>query len=226
MKKISAILSLLLALMTVFALVACGNNANGPETTVGADTGSEATAEDTSDLYDEDGYLKDDLDSYNLNYNGTEIHILFDKAQMTKTYADSYTADILNDALYSRILEVEKRLNVKLDFIALEGAWAKRAEFAQEVERVYQAGTKDYDLVCAYNLTPPTMAVNGTLTNLMDLDYLNFDKPWWPPQLLEQSVYKGKLFFCADNSSWNVIRNMHVIAYSTALVEELSLIHI
>lgn len=222
MKNLKSLLALVLALLAVLTLAACGEK-NGEDdpaaTSDAAATEPLDTTPDTSDLYDENGYLKDDLDSYGLDYKDTVVHILFDKAQMTKTYTEATNGDIVNDALYERLEAVEEQLSVKLDFIALEGAWNKRAEFAQEVDRVYQAGTKDYDLVCAYNLTPPTMAVNGTLTNIMELDYIDLEKPWWPKQLLSQSVYKGKLFFAADNCSWNVIRNMQVIVYNKALVE-------
>lgn len=219
MKHIAKCIALLLAVLALFSFAACSQNGNSDEsvTTISADASTEKDPE-TEDPYDDNGYLKDSLPA-DLNYHDTVVNIMFDKAQLSKTIADGYTGDIMNDSLYDRLLATETRLGVKLNFIDVEGAWDKRAAFAQEVQRVYEAGTKDYDLVCAYNLTPPTMAVSGILTNLMDLDYIDFEKPWWAPQLLSQSVYKGKLFFCADNSSWNVIRNMQVIAYHKELVD-------
>lgn len=227
MKHMSKVIVLLLALCMLVSLVACGNkqdNQNGQTTTTSkADAGTTTTSTPeittTAPPTDANGYLLDQIPE-ELDYKGKVVNVMFDKGQMNKTYVQDLTGDLVNDALYNRLATVKERLGVEFNFIPVDGAWAKRAEFAAEVQRSVQSGDKAYDLVCAYNLTPPTMAVQGTLTNLYDQEYLNFDQPWWPQNLLKQSVVGNKLFFCADNSSYNVIRNMHVIAYETNLVKD------
>ena len=125
-------------------------------------------------------------------------------SQYPKSFADTYTGDVINSALYTRKEVVQNRLGVVLNIDREEGAYNGMASFTQKLS---MAGA-DYDLVLAYNLTPATMAIQGLLYDLNDTEYLNFEKPWWSATLLDNVTVNNRIYFTADNSSWNNIRNM------------------
>lgn len=148
-------------------------------------------------------YERDDLPE-NLNYEGSRFGLLCDEGQYAKSFADEYTGDVINSALFTRREAVQERLKVEIDVVKKPGAYKNMAAFTADMK----AGGDEYDLVLSYNLTPASMAVQGLLCNLSATEYLNFSKPWWSSTLTENVSLNGKIFFTADNSGWNNIRNM------------------
>ncbi|MBE6633471.1 MAG: hypothetical protein E7620_03895 [Ruminococcaceae bacterium] len=200
---------ILALLMLAGCLSACGGKTNDPvETNPPATTAGGSIIRpgnkpgNVSTNYYED-YEKDDLPD-TLDYGDYEFNILCDMGQYPKSFADTYTGDVINSALYTRKEVVQNRLGVVLNVDRQTGAYNGMADFTQKLS---MAGA-DYDLVLAYNLTPATMAIQGLLYELNETQYLNFEKPWWSRTLLDNVTVGERVYFTADNSSWNNIRNM------------------
>lgn len=207
-----------LCILLVAVLSACSSGGTAADTTKASDT----TKPDDGKKYDANGYLLDQIPS-DLNYNNATIKILATKEQLPKTFVENETGERLNDALYSRIRTVEERLGVTLEFISQPGQWNDRESFMATVQNSVSAGTQDYDLIMAYNLIPPTLAVRGVLEDLKKTKYLDFDMPWWPQNIVNESTVEGKLFFAIDNSSWGSIRNMACIMFNKKLAANYNL---
>ena len=159
------ILSMILACLMVCATllcVACADPGNGDSTTTAAEpvATTEAPAESTALVPNIDDTVK---------FN-TTVKVLMCKEQMKQTLAAEGSEGMLADALQARIAKVEEKLGIKFEFIEEPGNWSSRASFIQKVEVAVSNGC-DYDLVIAYNLNPPTMAVRGLLQDLNSSDY-------------------------------------------------------
>ncbi len=208
MKKIVLLIVVLSMMLSLFACqkdnVGDGES-NSQSADVGGNGGGDINLDDDQATSDDPyvKYEKDDLPE-DLNYNEYDFTILCDREQYGKSFADTYTGDVINSALFERMATVESRLNVKLDVVREAGAYSNMGTFAQKLSL---AGS-DFDLVLSYNLTPATMASQGLIRDIKSTQYINFDKPWWSKELLQNVTINDKVYFTADNSSWNNIRNM------------------
>lgn len=212
------ILSMILACLMVCATllcVACADKGNGGDTTTTAAepvATTEAPAESTAPVPNIDDTVK---------FN-TTVNVLICKEQMKQTIAAEGSDGMLADALQARIAKVEEKLGIKFEFIEEPGNWSNRASFIQKVEVAVSNGS-DYDLVIAYNLNPPTMAVRGLLQDLNSSDYTDFTKPWWPERLIDTISFNNHVYFAVDNSSYGSIRNMACIMFRKDVADEYSI---
>lgn len=204
-------------LLILCAVVGCSGKGNGVTETTPSGNDSTATTGGGSTIIKPGGsnsgtistdyygdYETDDLPD-SLDYDNYEFTILCDMGQYPKSFADTYTGDVINSAIYTRKSVVEDRLNISIEVERRAGAYDGMTEFTQVL---YMAGS-EYDLVLAYNLTPATMAIQGLLYDMNQTAYLNeFSKPWWSATLLQNVTVNDRVFFTADNSSWNNLRNM------------------
>lgn len=215
MKKAKRILCLALGaimlLSLVFTSVGC---AREDESTDGEYSREISTAEDGL-RYDERGYLMDDIPE-DLNYGGKEVSILTCREMRATICPEEIQNVVLYDTAYNRNLIIQDRLGVSLNWVLVEGVAATMDTFIAAAEN---AGSGDYDLICAYSLTPTALAMNGYLVNLNDAEYLSFDKPWWSPSILENEFY-DTIFFAYATSSTPVMRQMFVTYYNRQMLAQ------
>ena len=202
---------LLVLLMVGGLLVSCASNSDKPsdsKTTTASNGGiidpGDDSNDDNSDPY-YDNYTRDDLPE-ELNYGGKTFTILCDQGQYAKSFVEADTGDTVGSALYTRAARVRERLGVEFNIVREPGAYAGMETFTQKMMN----GAGEYDLVLSYNLTPATMAIQGLARDLTSSStpYVNFEKPWWSAELLNNVSIDGRVFFTGDNSSWNNLRNM------------------
>lgn len=208
---IHRLLPMLLALLLLAGVLAgCSKTSSDDGKNTGATTtgsggiinpGDDTGEEEVDPYYGK--YEKDDLPD-DLDFGNKTFTILCDAGQYGKSFADAYTGDTINSAIYARSERVQERLGIVFDIIRETGAYAGISSFTQKLVE----GDGLYDLVLSYNLTPATMAIQGLVTDLKSTKYLNFEKPWWSGALLDNVSINDRVFFTGDNSSWNNLRNM------------------
>lgn len=157
-----------------------------------------------------------------LNYNNTELNVLICKEQKKQTIGTEDSDLVLSDVLATRVSRVQSALGVTLSFIEEPGNWNNRASFISKVDASVSSGS-DYDLIIAYNLIPPTLAVRGLICDLNESEYTDFSKPWWPERLIDIISIKDRVYFAVDNSSYGSIRNMACIMFRKDVADEYSL---
>lgn len=130
------------------------------------------------------------------NYGGYELRILAPENHISgiSAYGDLYVeeevGETLNDAVFRRNMIVEELLNFKITAI-IKGVWYELAAYAQ---KSIQAGDDDFDVV--YGAYQPTLAYNGCLVNLFNVNNIDLSKPWWNQRLIEDLSYKqNKLYY-------------------------------
>lgn len=115
----------------------------------------------------------DDLGEMNLN---KKINILCWNPEMTDFEVKEASGDLIDDAIYTRNITVESRLGVELNWIEIDGDFNKREEFIKTVEE--GRTSREYDLIACYSLTSAPLALRGLSADLLEFDYLDFDKHW------------------------------------------------
>lgn len=219
MKPTAKLISLLIAvLMIVASFAACADTGNeGPSTTEAAQTNapSASNEETTESLYDENGYLKSSLPE--LNFGGETITVLWwNDVERPEFYVEDANGELINDAIYQRNLNVEHNMNISLDWVDMKGQYNNGVgkAYADHVGNMYDSGDDTYDLMSAHSRTIALTAMRGYCADLMDLEYLDFDMPWWPTVMTETATIGDSMYFVTGDVSINSIHQMYVIFYN------------
>ena len=169
-----------------------------------ADTADAVSTEPDSEnelRYDENGYLMDDLPE--LDFEGKEINVLswgdykgseYDNADKANDEADN-----LSLAIYMRDTKFQKRINVKMKYRYANG---RSDEFLLAADAAEADGGTD--LYAMYSPTAISMTLRGYTQDLLRMEYLDFDKPWWNSSLTENLLIYDRLYFATGDISPNL----------------------
>ena len=167
-----------------------------------------------------DPYEKDDLPS--LNYGGDTLTVLYwednfhDEFNITEP-----SDDMVSNAVYNRDRAVKQRLNIQLDYIGTPG-W-ETAPFVAFLNTDVFSGACEYDIACSASITVASCATSNLCEDLLDYDYINFDKPWWPEALTEEATINRKLYFASGDISTSYLYEMYINFYNLDMVQEYKL---
>lgn len=216
---------LMLASVTVVA-ASCANSDDQPDAPAGTttaapsgdngDTPADTTAAQAADTTTE-VLVEDDLPE--LNFNNTVVNFLAWKQGVQEYYADSQTGDAVNDAIYNRNLEVENRLGVKLEYTEIKGNSSAFRDYCQTVMTAVNSGDGSYDALACYLRSAGVLTLQHALTDLLEVDYINFDQPWWPSSLTELNTIDNKLYFMSGDIATSLIYQMMFMIYNNDLGE-------
>lgn len=213
MKRIAAVF-LLFAMLFV-----CASCASGTENTTTTAKSAEVT---TASTVDKNGYELDTLGN-DLDYGGETVTILHWSDVERKEFGideDEVNGATVEEALYRRNINTEERLHVKLEWEGTKGNASNGNSFLHYVT-AQQAGGNVYDLIATYSRTAGMLAVKGLFADLNQVDgsHLNFEKPWWPQNMLETCTINDSLFFCSGDISTNVLHFMYAVWYNMDMIE-------
>ena len=232
MKITVRVISMLLVLVMMLGVVACGaadkGNENATTTTAAnGDASADTTtaAPETENPYDENGYLKHSLPE-DLNFNDAEVTVLWwTDVEKPEFVAEEQTGELNNDAIYQRNMNVQETLGIKLMWDSTKGQYngGVGAAYAQYVGNGFNAGDTTWDLIAAHSRTIALTAMYGYCQDLTELDYLDFEKPWWPTKMVETATIGDSMYFVTGDISVNSIHQMYVIFYNKDIMNEYKL---
>ena len=207
--KTKRILSAFLAgLLLLGTMTACATskeeegNGTSENTTV-------AVTEGETELTDN---LPDDLD-----YGGDEI-VFISRDRLgwydREILVDGLTGEPINDAVFERNKAVEARLNVKITNVP------DKDEPCSEVELAVNAGTHEYDIMSAACFVTLGQTPRGIYANLRELEYIDFDQPWWSQGLNEATLYKGTQYVLTGSMLLSIYRFAYATVFNQKLFDD------
>jgi len=219
--KMKKLISCILLLSMLFAAAACSGDSSADETAA-ADTTAADQAETTT--VSETLYVEDELPD-DLSFDGADVKIItrLIDAPLQELNAAEQNGDIVNDAIYERNLEVEQRLDVKLVLTEIPGGSVERHDWTAYIGKTVQAGSGDFDMLSGYSRSVTACSTAGYIMDLSDVEYLDFDKPWWPENIISDLSTGGKVFFCSGDISPMLINALMCIYFNHNLIESYSL---
>ena len=222
MKKTAKIISLILAsLMLLLAAASCAEEKKPEDTLPVADTTAE-TPESTADgRYDEEGYLKDSLDEkYEL---GGEISLLYwSDVENPEFEILESNGDLVDEALFARDSRVQDRLGVEIVYSSTPGNVNNVTNYTNYVQNAYKTG-EPLDICAAYSMTIANISTLGLCSNLLEESVIDFEKPWWPDDLVNETTINGKLFFASGDISTNLLYMMYTVYFNKEIISEYKL---
>lgn len=167
--------------------------------------------------------ITDDLPA-NLNFNGQEIKILCCDEEITilSFVADEEAEDVVSSAIYQRNQAIERRLGVEIEVVET----VDHESVASTAELIIQAGGDDYDIIGGYQYFSVGLALEGNLYNLYgqeidDIGYLNFEKPYWSSQFINNIALDGAAYWATGDISLRYTSGMYCTFVNTQLFRDL-----
>ena len=212
--KLHRTLCLLLSLLMLApTLASCGGTET--ETTTDTSTSGETAVETETET--EDPWL-DDLPE-DMDLGGRTINILsrVEGEEMNEFVVEEMTGDVINDAIFTRNLNLEARLNVKIENTPI---WGDDASGTTELENVVVSGSTDYDIFCSNSYRTAESGYKGHLLDLNSLQYVDLTKDYWAQGLNEAASMGGRQYIATGSMSLGFYRYMMVNLFNKDMFVE------
>ncbi len=173
-------------------------------------TDAVSTVETGDGLYDANGYLLDSLPE--LDYDGKVVNVLTwtEQSQWDWNMTDDISTKI-NTALFNRQTNVGERLNVSFNVLTEGGAYANRVAYVEKIRSSVSSGASDaFDMIGLHPASAASATLAGYFCDLSsdEFTYIDYEKPWWPDDILEACRINNKLYFTTGDISTTSIRSM------------------
>ena len=207
----------MVCIMLVGCLASCADDTNQPQVTTPQGTTDQGEGDS---LYDSNGYLKDSLPE--LDFDNHEITILTWNPSLDELclVEEEGVGGLIEDALFRQLTNLEERLNVDVVIRQEPGKQDEREDILQLIETSSNTNTP-FDLVGTYSGTGAIGAIRGLFHNLNNVDYIDFDKPWWPEDLKNSIDVNGNMYFASGDISPNLIYGLFAILVNNDMLADL-----
>jgi len=214
------VMAALLLAALVLPIASCSEEPAAPETpdttapaestTAPAETEPEPEVEITRENY------PDTLPELDLQNSTVNIYVNTDALYSVDWVAEQ-TGDLIQDAVYSRNLAVEERLNVKLNPQMIHSSSPAKS---QPLLTAIMAGDSEIQIINIAAQSTTMFMQSGVLYNLPDLKYLDFDMPWWNQDVMDICTYNGRAFFATGEIAFRYLDGMSVVLFNTKLAAD------
>ncbi len=208
------ILSLILAALLCAALFGCSEKSPVPEESARPEERAaepEPIAEEP-----EETELRDRVPE-ELTYNGAAIRVFVSNGsgQLEQLYEgdEEKSGDVENDAIVQRNLVTMDRLDIDLEYIG--DATAYWGNIGKILSNIVVSGDGTYDLFLGNEYGHVTLVTVGGLTNVNELDHLDWDMPWWNDNYMnELMIGRDNRLFLAGDYIIETVRMAHTLFFN------------
>lgn len=209
-----------IVLLTAILTSCGGQTANVPDV-----SGNESTADnETSTVAAQiTPSIPDDL-----RYDGQTFTFLIrggDVSSYMEKYIDAEeeNGDPVNDAIYSRNRSVEERLGITIETISPTWSGGWNGELEKLAREYIQSGDSGIDVISSMRTALSSLAQEGYLYNFNDLDYINFNAPYWDANAAEEMTIIGKLFMMPSDISMGNLSLARFTYFNQGIIDKYSL---
>ncbi len=204
-KSLVLFLAMLLSASTAVSCASDNTEEKTVDTAVATDTTANAETETTRENY------PDTLPA--LDFGGETVVIHARGDSLGEVFSEEMTGEVVNDAVYNRNQKVEERLNVKIDVYAADG-WQKYNDTVAALRGSISAGDGAFDIISGWSARIPALSLEGLFLNLNDIQYLDFDMPWWNQSVTEELQIAGQLHFLTGDIAYTMLSTMCIYVFN------------
>ncbi len=216
MKKTKRSLSAVLAALILLSSVSCSDTGSSDvESTSNETTVNAAETEQVTETEEETKKYLDDLPdtlkfddqtvSFLASYTSTSIALL----------EEDDATEVVNDAVYNRNLVISERLGVNIEIA--RGATTGYGEFNSVVTNAVAAGTDEFDVLCGHTRFNISLASQGVLKNLDNINYLDLSKPYWSRGYNDNISYDNIHYWATGDLSIQYISYIYAMFVNSAM---------
>lgn len=208
----NSVLLCLIASMLLTTLASCGGG-TAENTPTDGQNGSTVETEETR-LYVDD--IGDDV-----KFNGDTVKFMW--WAENEEFAEELTGEVVNDAMYQRDLSVESRLNVDIVNVGESYTWDTKDIYLDKIRSSVMSADGAYDVASGQYATLPGLVAEGIFMNMQKLNYLDFSKPYWVQQLIEETSIDGKLYLATGDLTKCTINTVYCVLCNDSMRENLGI---
>ncbi len=109
-------------------------------------------------------------------------------------WVEAQNGEVINDAVFQRNSYVEEKFD-----IAIQYKNEFYINYEENVKKSVKANEDLYDVILSMGHCIPRMYTSNVFYNLHDIDYLDFDKPWWDANATEAFTLAGYMPFAVSD---------------------------
>lgn len=226
MKRINkaTISTLLLLSMLLTSLASCSEAEQETQKTPDSDPitndaeneSDESTESTESNESDEDAdYVLENFG--NMSFNGDDFVILTSEAADRATPKfdhEEITGEPVLDAVYTQIVSVEELLDVDISY-------KQSNDVSRDVQNAATSGDETYKTILQRNTEIAALVTQNLFLDLNQLEYLNFENPWWNQAYKENLTIGGKTYLAFGDLFFEAaIYNVHLMYFNKDLCDE------
>ena len=216
-------LALILAmLMCLSVMVACGGKTDDPAaTTTAANDNSSDNTTTASNAVTEPAETKEELEiTVKPEYSGKLINILCcGNWSYDEFWAEEITGEPLNDARYNMAALLNELMGVTIQVEEDFGSSGGSGKGFSKVTTSTMAGDHAYDIASIGTYDVSSLAYQGYLYDLNEMENIDLSKSWWDPKAQEQLEIDGRMFYTTgdamtldNNCTYCILFNKTMIA--------------
>ncbi len=150
--------------------------------------------------------------------DGKVITVLTHDYHAYEMLAPEQNAELINDAVYGRNMAVEELLDVKFEVLTRPGYFEDRAEFWNVVSSSIMAGDGAHDIVCAMVSCMQPYATPEYYLDILTLEDVNLDNPWWVSSMKTDLSLQGKLICVIGDMNLSLYNQFPVVFANTSVL--------
>jgi hypothetical protein len=132
-------------------------------------------------------------------------------------YAEAENGEVVNDAVLARNRKIEEKYNVKINQTLLD-------DTTGHIRKLVASSENAYDIAALHNFSDiSSLAVGGYLTDLNNVEYIDFTKPWWNPDVNEIVSFAGKLYYTTSDFLLLDKQRTYILIFNKKIAEDYSL---
>ena len=221
-KSLCLILAMLMLLATLVACATPSDTDDPADTTTPAPDASATTtpaadAGDAGDTPTDETTPVVEMPVIDKKFDSEVVILFWEDVEEPEFEVAEQTGDSVGDAIFYRNAAVEDQIGVELVFVGTPGNYNNQKNFVSTALNGINSGG-EHDIFAGYSMIGATLAVNGYVQNLKNLDYLNFDQPYWPESLIGQATINDKLFFASGDISTNMLHMMYATFFNKQII--------
>ncbi len=211
MKKHLALILFILILS--LSIAACANDTPSETDAVKVESDSETEAETEGRTYPEPtlpDYVAKDGEYFTVlvrKNNGAGCDDIFGEVD---------SGDTLKEAVYLRNLILEDKYNLTVREMA-----ASDEEVNPTLYNSVASNEHTYDLIDVNFLQTYYAASNGLLLDLLQVENLNMENPWWDKQINEDCTLGGKMYYAVGDANVTAVKGTWVLAFNKKLISDM-----
>lgn len=215
--KPKKLVSMLLAVFMVASFVACDKSSpvDTQERATVETVDSVETTEDTSRASVKDS-LPDKLD-----FEGRTFTIFHSDKRLRAKYisgGEELSGEVVEDAAFNCNRKVEDRLNVKIDYVPDPTSdWDTVGAI---ITSIVLSGDQYIDFMMGEQYGICQLVTKGYFVNCFNLDYFDFDKPWWNSAFMDNmSIVSNKRMFIVGDYNLTMITDVNCLYFNKMIYE-------
>jgi len=191
-------------------LIACGGDGSAEETAV-------TTVAETKDLQAPNIPSKEELGDIS-----GDFHFLVSANWAWNDYeADGEDGTVVDIAIYRRNQYMQDTYGVNItneDIAAYATAMGSGLGF-QRIYTDYMAGDDNYNAAMVGTFDVATLAYNGYLHDMNDMNYIDLTKPYWDQKANEDLSLRGKMYYTTGDISVADNRATYVLFFNKSMID-------